>query len=99
VASDSAGNFVVTWESEYQDGNLEGVFGKRYGSAGEPLGPEFRVNTQTSSAEVDPSVAADASGRFVVVWQSFIKDGSSYGIFAQRFGPIVPVELMGVGVE
>jgi hypothetical protein len=65
---------------------------------GEPLGPEFRVNTYTTYNQYVSSVAADSSGRFVVVWQS-PQDGSGYGIFGQRFGPIVPVELMHFHVE
>jgi hypothetical protein len=36
---------------------------------------------------------------FVVVWQSNTQDGSSYGIFGQRYSQIVPVELMRFGVE
>jgi hypothetical protein len=30
-------------------------------------------------------VASDANGNFVVVWQSYLQDGSSSGIFGQRF--------------
>ena len=50
-----------------------------------PLGGEFRVNSYTTSDQTCPSVASDASGNFVVVWQSFDQDGSSYGIFGQRY--------------
>ena len=32
-------------------------------------------------------MAADASGRFVVVWQSLLQDGSGVGVFGQRFDP------------
>ena len=49
VASDAAGNFVVVWDSADQDGSDVGVFGQRYASSGAPLGPEFRVNTYTTS--------------------------------------------------
>jgi hypothetical protein len=41
-----------------------------------PIGPEFQVNTYTTNAQTNPSVAADADGDFVVVWAS---DGSSGG--------------------
>ena len=36
----------------------------------QPVGPEFRVNTYTTSYQAIPSVASDASGNFVVVWTS-----------------------------
>src|SRR6185503_11207556 len=85
IAAGSA-NFVVTWESYgSQDGASWGVFGQRYASSGAPLGPEFRVNTFTTSYQTAPSIAADSSGNFVVVWHGIAQDGSSFGVFAQRF--------------
>jgi len=35
----------------------------------------------------------------VVVWKSQGQDGSAYGVFGQRFAPMVPVELMDIEVE
>ena len=52
---------------------------------GNPLGPEFRVNTYTTNTQGFPSVAADASGNFVVVWSSYTQDGSTDGVFGQRY--------------
>jgi hypothetical protein len=85
IAFDSSGNFVVVWTSSAQDGSVGGVFGQRYASSGAPLGPEFRVNTYTTSYQGFPSVASDSSGNFVVAWTSLAQDGSSYGIFGQRY--------------
>ena len=87
VASDSGGNFVALWQSDNQDGFKDGVFGQRYGSAGEPLGGEFRVNTYTTSYQNYPSVASSSGGSFVVVWQGDSQDGSLYGVFSQRYCP------------
>jgi hypothetical protein len=99
VAADSSGNFVVAWYSLTQDGSDHGVFGQRYASSGAPLGAEFRVNTHTPNNQWRPAVAADSAGNFVIVWHSGYQDGSSYGVFGQRYGQIVPVELMQFGVE
>jgi hypothetical protein len=85
VASDTTGNFIVVWNSYEQDGSNYGVFGQRYDNSGAPLDPEFRVNTFTTSNQRLPSVASDSSGNFVVVWASYGQDGSSYGIFGQRY--------------
>jgi hypothetical protein len=85
LASDSFGNFVVVWMSDEQDGSDWGVFGQRYDSSGAPLGPEFRVNTYTTSFQSFPAVASDPSGNFVVVWESFQEYGYSDGIFGQRY--------------
>ena len=99
IALDSSGNFVVVWQSAGQDGSGNGVFGRRYDAGGTPLGVEFRVNTYVTSDQTAPSVAADDSGDFVVVWTSAGQDGSNYGVFGQRYSQIVPVELMHVGIE
>ena len=50
-------------------------------------GDEFQVNTHTTWDQADPDVAAAADGRLVVVWRSYGQDGSSNGIFGQRFDP------------
>jgi hypothetical protein len=99
VAPDPAGNFVVTWFSQDQDGSANGVFGQRHAANGPPLGPEFRVNTYTTSFQQQPAVAADASGNFVVTWFSQNQDGSLNGVYAQRYGPIFPIELLDFSVE
>ena len=82
VASDSAGNFVVVWTDNGRDGYANGVFGQRFGSTGAPLGSEFQVNSFTTGSQLRPSVASDASGNFVVVWE----DSARSGIFGQRYG-------------
>ena len=85
VELDASGNFVVVWASGAQDGSVYGLYGQRYSSSGLPAGPEFRVNTYTTSNQIFPSIASDLSGNFVVVWQSLGQDGSDYGIFGQRY--------------
>ncbi len=85
VASEDNGDFVVTWTSAFQDGSSNGVFAQRFDSAGSPLGAEFLINTNTASNQNNSRVAMDADGDFVVVWQSVFQDGSSGGLFGQRF--------------
>ena len=63
-----------------------------------PVGPEFRVNAYTTERQQKPAVAG-SSGNFVVVWHSLNQDGSSMGVFGQRYGRIVPVELTRLTVE
>jgi hypothetical protein len=89
VASDPAGNFLVTWSSGFdsdQDGDDWGVFAQRFDASGTPLGGEFQVNTYTTGRQWRPAVAADAAGNFVVTWDSCCgQDGDSSGVFARRF--------------
>ena len=85
VSSDSAGNFVIVWDSFAQDGSSYGVFGQRYANTGAPLGGEFRVNSYITVTQRDAAVARDGAGNFVVAWSSLGQDGQGYGVFAQRY--------------
>jgi hypothetical protein len=96
VAVDAEGNFVVAWQSRYtdQDGDADGIFAQHFTSTGTPDGPEFQVNTYTTSFQDGPAVAAGPGGTFVVAWQGTRFGGPSSGIFAQRFralGPLHPL--------
>lgn len=48
---------------------------------------EFQVNTHTANDQKNAAIAMDRGGSFVVVWSSYLQDGSSNGVFAQRFDP------------
>jgi hypothetical protein len=48
---------------------------------------EFQVNTHTTNKQENPAIAMDGAGNFVVAWNSYLQDGGSNGIFAQRFDP------------
>jgi VCBS repeat-containing protein len=83
VDTDNNGNFVVTWVSENQDGTPRSVYARRFDADGMALGPEFRVNTSNSGTQDNSSVAVDANGDFVVVWEG---DGAGgYDIYGRRF--------------
>ncbi|HEX9636472.1 MAG TPA: hypothetical protein VGB99_02975 [Acidobacteriota bacterium] len=89
VAMDAAGNFMVVWQSAYQDGGgLWGIFGQRFDSLGGMSGAEFQINSYTTSIQIQPAVARDAAGNFVVAWGSLDQDGDGLGIFAQQFDSI-----------
>jgi hypothetical protein len=91
VAVAPNGDFMVVWDSEFQDGAADGVFGRLYDSEGNLQGGEFQVNTYTTQSQVGAQVATDGHGNFVVVWQSNGQDSSSsrdwgsWGIFGQRY--------------
>jgi hypothetical protein len=87
AAAGGSGNFVVAWDSYYQDGEEYGVFAGRI-NAGGLVGAEFQVNTYTKSSQGygSPAVAADAAGNFTIVWASVRQDGGvGSGVFGQRF--------------
>jgi hypothetical protein len=99
VAADATGNFVVVWESYASGGNDNSgrsVQARLFGRDGTPAGPDFQVNTSTANEQKAPAVARNASGAFVVVWES--NHGTSdFDIMAQRYnaaGARVGAELL-----
>ena len=84
VAMDAAGNFIVTWSSQNQDGDGWGVYARRYDSAGTPAGPEFQVNTRTAGQQGGSSIAIDGDGNFVIAWAESSPE-NGWGIHARRF--------------
>ena len=85
IAMDADGDFVIAWHSYGQDGDVNGIYARRYNANGSAAGGEFQVNTYTSSHQYRPRTAMDADGDFVVAWQSFNQDSGTYGVYAQRF--------------
>jgi len=91
VAVDKTGGFVTTWISSGQETPDQpdlrlGIFGRRYDPKGQPVGPEFHVNTFRRGDQVSLALAmARDTGAFVVTWQSSDQDGSGWGIYGQRF--------------
>jgi len=81
----TGGGFVVAWYSDNQDGSSGGVYGQRYDGSGNAVGSEFLVNTQTSNAQSNANIGALSNGGFVVTWSSYTQDGSSWGVYGQRY--------------
>jgi len=91
VKADADGDFVVVWNSKGSSGSDTdswSVQAQRYASNGSTQGAEFQVNTYTTGRQLYPSVAADADGDFVVVWESYGSSGtdtSASSIQGQRY--------------
>lgn len=86
VGMDAYGNFVTTWEAP--DGSGFGIYGQRYNADGERIGELFFVNEyNTFSVQLEPAIAVTESGAFTIVWESYLHDGSGFGIFARNYGP------------
>jgi hypothetical protein len=79
----SGNELLAVWTSMGQDGAGEGVYGRFLAADGSGVGGEFRVNTTTAGRQLQPAVASDGQGRFLVVWSSF--RGSSFDLFGQRY--------------
>ncbi|MGF1581081.1 MAG: matrixin family metalloprotease [Gemmataceae bacterium] len=83
VAMSDDGEFVVTWT---QTSGLD-VRARVFDAQGAPQGNDFVVNSTTYHLQEEPAVAIDDVGNFVIVWDSYGQDGSSRGVYGQRFDP------------
>ena len=78
------GDFVVVWSAT--EGSQNDVYGRLFSPSGQPLDTCFVVNDDGLSVDhIQPRVATDSSGGFVVVWQD--ARGGQSRIYAQRFAP------------
>jgi hypothetical protein len=90
VALDATGNAIIAWTATTiratAGGNQAGerdVYLRRFNADGSPRDiADVRVNTITAGAQTSVSVAADAAGNFVVVWDN---DGPAPGIMMRRY--------------
>ena len=78
-------DYLVVWTSLGQDGSHEGVFGQFFRNDGTPSGVELQINTTTVSMQIQPAVASDGYGRFLVAWSSFTGVANGMDLFAQRY--------------
>ncbi len=83
IACDDSGDFVVVWQAA--DGSAHGIYSQRFNASGAKLGGQTAVNTYTTNEQINPAVAMDSAGDYVVAWQSFGQDGSGYGVYARRY--------------
>ncbi|MBP7074275.1 MAG: hypothetical protein KBA81_02705 [Rhabdochlamydiaceae bacterium] len=62
----SGGGYVVVWQGD-QTGNFD-IYCQQYNASRVPVGPEFRVNTNTTGTQSTPKVIGLIGGGFVIVW-------------------------------
>ncbi len=88
VSINGNGDFIIVWDSWFQDGSDRGVYGQRFEANGTPFGGEFRINATTAYSQARPAVRFMHGGGFVVVWESWNQDDatpSGYGMVGRVF--------------
>lgn len=85
VARAAGGAYVVAWQSLNQDGSGQGIYAQRFDADGTAAGSEFIVNETTAFSQVNPAVAIDLAGNFVIAWSSGDGSGQLNGVFARQF--------------
>ena len=89
VTALTGGGFVVVWETQdaASGDSTTGIAGQRFDSAGNKIGTEFLVNTDTTDLQVQPSTVSLSNGGFIVTWVNY----------APVSGVILSAQLFDVG--
>lgn len=83
IASDSSGNYVVTWEAE-NNGDYN-IYAQYYAHDGRAINGNFIVNDDYGTRyQGCPDIAMDDFGNFIIVWHDKRNSGLS-DIYGQRY--------------
>ena len=85
IASLPGGGAVVVWEEYGFDGVPFALRGQLRDASAHPVGPRFRVDGNGPAAPTAPAVAADAGGKFVVAWDSYLFTADDDNVAARVF--------------
>ena len=99
VVATPSGKLLVLWAGPDRRSDDTAVLAQVFDRSWRPASGIFEVNTFTQWDQTEPAVTVDASGNFFAVWSSGERqfpqtpqpvdyegqDGSSYGVFGQRF--------------
>jgi hypothetical protein len=79
------GEFIVCWESMWQDGTFSSIFARRFSENCEKLGQEFRANADAENRQEWPGVTGLADGGFVICWRNWAKYGTEIQVRAHFY--------------
>lgn len=83
IVHNNVGGFTVAWSGAGIDDN-DGIYARMFNELGLPLANEFTVNTYRPEHQRHPTIASNATGNFVIVWQSW-NQNEAWDVFAQRY--------------
>lgn len=78
-------SYVLVWRGPGSVNGDHDIFAQRFTASGTAIGDPFAVNTVTANDQSDPSVAMDANGNFVIVWDSVGPGVAGHTTAARRF--------------
>ncbi len=88
AVADGEETVTVAWQEHNLASGDKQVVASRYDSANTPLVVEFPLSSTAAGDQIAPALAGSA--RLVATWASFGQDGSSFGVYARRFGVPLP---------
>ena len=88
IVGDGEEAVTVAWQEHNLVSGDKQVVASRFDSANTTLVFDFPLSSTIAGDQIAPALAGSA--RLVAAWASFGQDGSSFGIFARRFGVPLP---------
>jgi hypothetical protein len=82
-ASSPNGTSVAVWVKEFTPTDHD-IFAQLYDKSGAKVGPEIVVDASVNDS-LDPSVAMDSQGNFVVTWRDFFSATGNSAVLARYF--------------
>lgn len=89
VATEHNGGFISAWRDNFLDGDGGGIYARRFGSNGSPLGSAFRVNDVTTNDQTLPVVTTFGKSRIAFAWVTY--DGEHHTEFRRFDGTGAPL--------
>ncbi len=88
IVGDSEGSVTVAWQEHDLASGDKQVVASRFDGANTPLLLDFPLSAAFAGDQIAPALAGSA--RLIAAWASFGQDGSSFGVYARRFGVPLP---------
>jgi hypothetical protein len=85
IAMAPDGRAVVAWEDDRDGNGYYQIVARSLDAGGLPAGNQFRVNEVSAGQHRKPTVALNASGRFVVAWEDDEDGNGHYQILGRLF--------------
>ena len=86
IAMNAEGTFVIVWDGDPNKASDDDVHARIFDPNATPLADEFMVNITQSGAQVNPRVALDGQGNFIVVWEGpSVDPNGGTDVFGQCF--------------
>jgi hypothetical protein len=92
IASDSLGNFVITWEDLRINNIYQNIYAQYFNSEGVAIGPNKRVDQDlTGWHRYTPKVAMSANGNTVIAWADLDGPNPTTVYFRRYNGALNPI--------
>ena len=85
ITSLSEDRFIITWESENQDGSGSGIFAQIFDESGNKIGDEFQVNDRIKGSQFLGTVTNLSNNKFIICWEGAEQPGGNFDIYAKIF--------------